>query len=1437
MNIQDEQQTKEYYLGRAHERSYIDGCIRATDDSCHLIYIYGQGGVGKTALLDQIVETYSHPNAPGVALADIDFDDLTLRLPTNFMERLADRLSAQGAGEMFDRFRDLLGRPDRRFAGPREPQEETREAFVDGLRRLTAQRRLLVLVDTLEKAPIWFPAFFASLVAPVQNVVIVSVGREESKRIEQPLEEALTGPDKPGFEIRAFQWMGLDSDLCEAYFSSRQEFEAFDADLTLLTVPITFDLQRRIWELAQGIPFQINLFVGMLRFLESGTFQLTQHINELLEEIQAAELEKLKDNHELRQRFQQALVAPFVLSYELPKLEDDEEDEDRLSSRIILLIAHVNHYMAHALGGFDASVLAELDDTLAEAEVRRGLKLIEDHRRTRYSFVKLFHGVDGLIGIGLHDEMARMLNELGWIQLDSPGLSESIRSEISRKLVDYYDHRCLELYAEADQKAQIDQAEGKRRQEQIGDVWKRAVAQPRGQALLLARTFHSMYRDFGGGWQWIYSLSERIFRQSYFDALLYQSVQDYVQATGVIRDADIDARMNVWEAGAIIARRDLSPGDLDRARGLLRDSISIWRDRYQADEEEVRQLEEARAELEELRRGAQERLRPHSLHAPQVQPILHSYDEQLGAIDRAIQAKTHFSDLERAYTSLGFIHRLEGRWSEAIRYYDEALRYSRWLANKASIAELTNNMANVYLLWGKLTDAALYGQIGAIIRRHLDARRELGHSYRILGMINWRIGNTYECRKYLNQARECYEHPVDIARVDLYEGYTYYRIGDTEIGHKSLAKLPTLKKGAAHGGHYIPPVRSYPLLKRAGEVFEQYEETNDLSWVHNVLSRAYRRDNEFEQAEEVAKKALDLTNDALRVGEANLSLCMLYYRWGMKKMREGDTAGALKEFEKVDQHYDAGYPLARDGQFVSLLSVYQGIKGNTEYERGAHQGPAHYQSAFRYYLEECQISAQNKMLRFERALNEVVADRLARMPIDRALECATILTDVESWRGKGLEQEYRKLRDEVDELMLFLGLPEKEEIDRMERSFYQHIRLGSYREALEEATNALQKFRRYNWTIDTVRILLKVAQAHRKVTQFTQARRHCKQALLVIDTLSRQARRKGQSIELIRQKAHTDFTMGRILWEIGNTAEAASHFRFAREAYLRHRNHRNADIAREMREGLARSVQYEGFMRFRIGEFDSALQFLDWAEQEYRTMGNERRVAKVLNLKARIYRDRDAEGDIEAAHQALEEALELGLGVGDNYTIAECYLTGMILEYQESCKAEDQAQRLAYLEGAEEWYHKGAGYAHDNGYALLQAVFEGVRGNILFDRAKLKAGAGGEPDLEPAFDQYLEECRWDAYYEERRFFRSLDLLMQRLSTLNGDQIRRYNRYIRENWVRCADEGKLPGESSGGAYSETAIEYVSHMNRFCHLVEDFSEYIATESEAIVQSRAA
>jgi len=1402
------------YFGRDTEWSYISQRITSTDGSRHIVYISGRGGVGKTALLDLIFEVYAlDQNSAYTVLNAIDFDDLTLRLPINFMERVARRLSSQDTESLFQQFWTLYSEDvNENLARRGKHQEEMTNAFVTGLQRLGQRKRVVLLVDTLEKAPMWFPVFFARVVSAVPNVVIVLVGRPESQPIERSLEEALSSPeDVPDFQSKSFQWSGLDPSLCEEYFSEREEFRQLAQDLKLLGMDeISPELKRRIWTLARGIPFQVNLVAGALRFLESGDQQLNRQISELLQQIQQADADALERDPNLRQQFQQALVAPFVLNFNRPELPGAKVDYARLTSRIILLIAHINHYMAHALGGFDASVLAELDDTLDENKVQQALDYIEENRSTQFTFVKVFRGPDGQIsGIGLHDEMVRMLTDLAWIRLDPPGRLDPYRRKISAKLINYYDRKCLELYADAEDKQQ-DQLPQKTWEK----IWARAVGYPKGQALLLSRVFHSVYEDFEKGWHWAYDLSEHIFMHTDFDALLYDSVEAYIKATPRAQDPVIKAKMNVWKAGAHIARNELP-----EARDLLQGSIAIWTDEYRHDEEEIRRLEQNRAVLEKSRLALLREQREQPERFAEVQNMVNFCDTQLGSIQQEIQSKTKFRDMERAYTSMGFTYRLEGRWQQAIDHYHNALKYSRWLGDRESIAELANNMANVYLLWGRLSDAALYGQIGASIRRHLDVKKELGHSYRILGRINWRIGNTYGSRMYLNQARKCYqEDPVALAWLDLYEGYTYYRIGDTTIGHKSLEEIPGL-------GDRVPPIRSYELLEQARKVFEQYERRDDVAWAHNMLSRAYRRDGEFEDAEDAAKQALKLAQSRLRLAEAHLSLCMLYYRWGLQHLRAGDKEDALGKFEEADGHYERGHELAEEGQFVALLSVYEGVKGNIEYERGA-DDPDHYEIAFSHYLRECQIAARNKAMRFERALNEVVADRLARMPFDLAMKYADALTDAEKWKATGLDREYKKLKDEVDELKLFLGLPERAQIDEMEDRFNRYMRLGDYHEALEEARSALQQFYRYNWSSDTIRVLLKTAQAYRKVTRYTAARRYCKQALLIIEGLIKQDGQNGQNgnnLTLIRQKAHADFTMGRILWEIGNTAEAATHFMLAREAYLEYRTHPDQAFASEMRQGLARAAQYEGMTRLRIGELNEALVFVEWAEQEFRDMENYRRVAKALNLKARIHRDRDAQGDIEKAQEALDEALRLVGEIGDKYTTAECYLTYMILAYQESQKQGQVEERLRYLRETEGWYRKGAEIAHDNNYTLLQSVYEGVLGNVFFDRARLEARTGEKTKLEPAFDQYLEECRWGAHVDKRRFFRSLDLLMRRLSLLSSDEIRYYVEYMRQEWTRYAQEGKLPGQ---GSASTLTSEYIRDMQHFCDLVEDFSEYIAS-----------
>ncbi len=68
---------------------------------------------------------------------------------------------------------------------------------------------------------------------------------------------------------------------------------------------------------------------------------------------------------------------------------------------------------------------------------------------------------------------------------------------------------------------------------------------------------------------------------------------------------------------------------------------------------------------------------------------------------------------------LGYIHRLQGRYADAMRYYEETLNVQRNLDDPAEYANLLNNMSNVLRFQGKLEDALRYCKLGLRIRRDL----------------------------------------------------------------------------------------------------------------------------------------------------------------------------------------------------------------------------------------------------------------------------------------------------------------------------------------------------------------------------------------------------------------------------------------------------------------------------------------------------------------------------------------------------------------------------------------------------------------------------------------------------------------------------------------------------------------------------------------------
>ena len=59
-----QQQRKKNFVGRQKEIAFFENLLRETEPSCHLLYIYGPGGQGKTTLLRQFGDSCKETGVP-----------------------------------------------------------------------------------------------------------------------------------------------------------------------------------------------------------------------------------------------------------------------------------------------------------------------------------------------------------------------------------------------------------------------------------------------------------------------------------------------------------------------------------------------------------------------------------------------------------------------------------------------------------------------------------------------------------------------------------------------------------------------------------------------------------------------------------------------------------------------------------------------------------------------------------------------------------------------------------------------------------------------------------------------------------------------------------------------------------------------------------------------------------------------------------------------------------------------------------------------------------------------------------------------------------------------------------------------------------------------------------------------------------------------------
>lgn len=1046
---------------------------------------------------------------------------------------------------------------------------------------------------------------------------------------------------------------------------------------------------------------------------------------------------------------------------DLKSLPDDERERRQMEfeARVVQHIAELRASMDRLT--LLMSRVYPLDvDMIAEM-----LKIPDDEAQAlftdagTYVFVKLLP--DGRIT--LHDEMRRMVNEYVWPEADPDG---SRRRRDSQMAVECLDHQARALQAQLAQSE--DEGPSLHLEEHVEPIMapfsQREVLRQRLWTLQARALRHRMYLDPHKG----FVEFDRLFQEAF-------------------NRRDVDLCVMLVET--------------------------------------AREYQDSLSTEDQVRLALNEDMLP--VLKGELKTALDRIPERLRALEELQVTK----DLDRAYNALGYCYRLQGEWELAIASYERALQYGKkekWGEEEGDarqIAETMNNIANVCRFNGDFEQGLRYTKASLKIRERLDDRLAIANSCYVRGMILWEIGNAAEAAAYLKRARRLYEELNDeirVAWVDKYTGYFHYRIGDVQVATE--------------------------YLEQAMAVFRERDVKGDLADALNMLSRVTRRRNVtgraqdavFEQAGEYALEGLRIAReigDHYKTAECLLSLCALYYRWAQEHRIRAEQHRAHGRRRQATQHeerarhylqefrrrYDEGFPIAHDGHHVDLLSVYHMFAGNMAYDLGmlAYQSGdeasarRRWGDALGHYLEECRISAAYKPMRFDRALHEI-ASRLVKLPAAELTHeyCNRL---AEKWRKQGLDQSHPGLIAECEQIKAFLDAPERAVVSHLSEAQADLLTMGDWPRTVETGQRVLEHNRIYLRNPALVRALNANAFALRQLGHFSEARRLCTQSLHLADKLLERARQQAPAVpgdseateplggedekiaeaQLVAAESH--YVMGTIHWIVGNTAEASTHLRVARELF-EDESLKLHEPGSELRRvvGAARVHRYQGFLYYRIGNLDRALELLGQARRCFEAHGPIADLAEALAVEGRIQFEA---GRYERAKENAVRANELARRVGNDYLVAETLINLYNVysyEGRNAQQAGDQETAARCLDLGRESLREGAKIARSSGYDLLTSVFEKIAGDIAFDAGRLGR----------AFEHYVSALAYGASFEYARLHRTLDPCVDRLVQLPVDQIRYYADYVIREWKARGLDARFPDVVNTFELIKEYREYVS-----------------------------
>jgi len=506
-----------FFVDRQEELGVIQKAVSVVGKP-RAVLVDGPGGIGKTRLLQKVQEDYG--SAPSLVVSEVlDLYEPELRIPARWDHRVAGQIK-EGTGafaSFWVEYRDSLELESRGVSAETLARARDRvgEAFTEGFNRVAAEKRIVLLLDTLEEAQnvgILWPHLLG-LMGRLNNTVWIVAGRR-CEQVRSDVERRLGAQNVHWLPLQAF-----DQEATDVYFD-----EYFK---TPSIVSLDPEMREKIRLLTGGRPILIALAIAWLE-------------NELpLPEIEARSVDELRTmNEETLRRLQvevkQALVKRLLAFA-------------NTVDRTVLNMAWVERR-------FDADILDYLMD-ISESDVLEELASLP--------FVKIRPGKNYV----LHDEMRDMTVEYAWPSVDPDG---TLRKRIDRMMVDYYVRKTGELDARINELRRVQ--EGARKagdtQAELQVFEKLSDGNRQRDVLEAERLFYTLRADLEQGIERFIETYDRATAdyEISFRAVLWEELQRFEARFGETRDFGIGIRgaKHLLDVGSAAAAKKKGTEILER---------------------------------------------------------------------------------------------------------------------------------------------------------------------------------------------------------------------------------------------------------------------------------------------------------------------------------------------------------------------------------------------------------------------------------------------------------------------------------------------------------------------------------------------------------------------------------------------------------------------------------------------------------------------------------------------------------------------------------------------------------------------------------------------------------------------------------------------------------------------------------------------------------